>query len=41
MTNENKLESIVSWAKRRGFVMPGSEIYNLSKLQRYEVVYGK
>ena len=24
---ENKLESIVSWAKRRGFVMPGSEIY--------------
>lgn len=25
--NENKLEKIVSWAKRRGFVMPGSEIY--------------
>ena len=24
---ENQLESIVSWAKRRGFVMPGSEIY--------------
>lgn len=24
---ENKLEKIVSWAKRRGFVMPGSEIY--------------
>lgn len=23
----NKLEKIVSWAKRRGFVMPGSEIY--------------
>lgn len=23
----NKLETIVSWAKRRGFVMPGSEIY--------------
>lgn len=27
MVNENKLEKIVSWAKRRGFVMPGSEIY--------------
>ena len=25
--NTNKLEKIVSWAKRRGFVMPGSEIY--------------
>ena len=24
---ENTLESIVSWAKRRGFIMPGSEIY--------------
>ncbi len=24
---ENKLEKIVSWAKRRGFVMPDSEIY--------------
>jgi len=24
---ENKLEKIVSWAKRRGFVMPSSEIY--------------
>jgi glycyl-tRNA synthetase (class II) len=24
---EDKLEKIVSWAKRRGFVMPGSEIY--------------
>jgi len=25
--NANNLEKIVSWAKRRGFVMPGSEIY--------------
>ncbi len=25
--NEKNLEKIVSWAKRRGFVMPGSEIY--------------
>jgi len=25
--NADKLEKIVSWAKRRGFVMPGSEIY--------------
>jgi len=25
--NANDLEKIVSWAKRRGFVMPGSEIY--------------
>lgn len=24
---ENKLEKIVSWAKRRGFILPGSEIY--------------
>lgn len=24
---ENNLEKIVSWAKRRGFIMPGSEIY--------------
>jgi len=24
---ENKLENIISWAKRRGFVMLGSEIY--------------
>src|SRR4030042_4466458 len=24
---ENKLEKIVSWAKRRGFVIPGSELY--------------
>lgn len=24
---QNKLEKITSWAKRRGFVMPGSEIY--------------
>ncbi len=27
MTDKNKLEKIVSWAKRRGFVFPGSEIY--------------
>ena len=27
MLNENKMEKIVSWAKRRGFIMPSSEIY--------------
>jgi len=27
MENENKLEKIVSWAKRRGFIWPSSEIY--------------
>lgn len=27
VNNSNNLEKIVSWAKRRGFVMPGSELY--------------
>lgn len=27
MAKDDKLEKIVSWAKRRGFVFPGSEIY--------------
>ncbi|MEX2090709.1 MAG: hypothetical protein WD989_01080 [Candidatus Paceibacterota bacterium] len=27
MSKDNKLEKIVSLAKRRGFIFPGSEIY--------------